>query len=91
MDFEFHTTEKNPMSFAKLVGNGKGVGSTVEINTSFSLTDSGTGTKIAWSADVTFGGIMAGLGSKLLDSTSGKMVTQVIENLKNKLNANSGA
>lgn len=91
VDFEFHTTEKNPMSFAKLIGNGKGVGSTVAIQTSFSLTDSGTGTKIAWSAEVTFGGVMAGLGSKLLDSTSGKMVTQVIENLKNKLNEKTRA
>ena len=68
MDFEFRIAEKNLTSFAKLIGNGKGIGSTVEIQTSFSLTDSGTGTKIDWSADVTIGGVMAGLGSKLLDS-----------------------
>jgi carbon monoxide dehydrogenase subunit G len=34
---------------------------------------------------------MAGLGSKLLDSTSSKMVEQVIENFKNKLNQKATA
>lgn len=91
MNFEFYTAEKNPTSFAKLIGTGKGVGSTVEIQTSFSLTDSGTGTKVVWSADVAISGVMAGLGSRLLESTSSKMVTQVIENLKKKLNEKKGA
>jgi len=90
MDFEFHTTETKPPSYAKLVGNGKGVGSTVEIQTSFSLADSGSGTKLAWIADVSIGGVMAGLGSKLLDSTSSKLVTQVIENIRMKLKQKSG-
>jgi carbon monoxide dehydrogenase subunit G len=85
MDFAFQTTEQDLKSFAKLVGTGKGVGSTIEIQTSFSLADSGSGTKLAWVADVKVGGVMAGLGSKLLDSTSSKMVTQVIENIKTKL------
>ena len=91
MDFEFHTTETKPPSYAKLIGNGKGVGSTVEIQTSFSLTDSGSGTKLAWTADVSIGGVMGGLGSRLLDSTSNKMVTQVIENIKTKLNQKAAA
>lgn len=85
MDFEFHTSEAKPTSYAKLVGIGKGVGSSVEIQTSFSLTDSGSGTKVAWVADVSIGGVMAGLGSKLLDSTSSKLVTQVVENIRTKL------
>ena len=85
MDFEVHTTETKPSSYAKLVGNGKGVGSSVEIQTSFSLTDSESGTRLAWIADVSIGGVMAGLGSKLLDSTSSKLVTQVVENIRTKL------
>jgi len=91
MDFEFHTTETKSPSYAKLVGNGKGVGSTVEIQTSFTLTDSGSGTNLAWTADVAIGGVMAGLGSRLLDSTSNKMVTQVIENFRTKLNQKTAA
>ena len=86
MDFEFKVTDKVPTSSAKLMGTGRGVGSTVDIQTKFDLEDAGSGTKVSWAADVNVGGIMAGLGSKLLDSTSSKMVEQVIENLKSKLN-----
>jgi carbon monoxide dehydrogenase subunit G len=85
MEFEFKTTDKVPPSSAKLIGIGRGVGSTIEIQTSFNLEEAGAGTKVGWVADVNVGGIMAGLGTKLLDSTSSKMVEQVIENLKNKL------
>lgn len=91
MDFEFHTAEKNPTSSAKLVGDGRGVGSSIAIQTSFSLSDMNTATKVGWSTEVTIGGVMAGLGSKLLESTSSKMVNQIIENLKNKLNEKARA
>lgn len=91
MDFEFNTADKKPESSAKLVGSGKGVGSLVNIQTSFALEDSGSGTRVGWAADVVISGVMAGLGSKLLESTSSKMVTQVIENLKTKLDARSKA
>ena len=91
MDFEFRTTDKVPPQSAKLIGTGRGVGSTVEIQTGFTLEEMGSGTKVGWVADVNVGGIMAGLGSKLLDSTSSKMVEQVIENFKKKLNEKATA
>ncbi len=91
MDFEFRTSDKVPPASAKLIGTGRGVGSTIEIQTGFTLADMGSGTKVAWVADVNVGGIMAGLGSKLLDSTSGKMVEQVIENFKKKLSEKANA
>lgn len=87
MDFEFHATEKTPPSSAKLIGKGRGVGSTVDIQTCFTLKEAGSGTNVGWVADATVGGIMAGLGSRLLDSTSAKMVEQVAENMKNRLGA----
>jgi carbon monoxide dehydrogenase subunit G len=86
MDFEFHTAEKTPPGSAKLIGKGKGVGSTVDIQTGFTLEEADSGTKVDWAADVAVGGIMAGLGSRLLDTTSAKMVEQVVENLKKHLN-----
>ncbi len=91
MDFEFRTSDKVPSESAKLIGTGRGVGSTIEIQTGFTLADMGSGTKVGWVADVNVGGIMAGLGSKLLDSTSGKMVEQVIENFKKKLSEKANA
>jgi hypothetical protein len=87
MDFDFRIAEKNPPRSAKLVGTGRGVGSNIEVQTTFTLDEIGSGTKIGWIADVNVGGIMAGLGTKLLDSTSSKMVEQVLGNLQSKLKA----
>jgi carbon monoxide dehydrogenase subunit G len=87
MDFEFRVVDKVPPMSAKLVGTGRGVGSSVEIQTGFTLEELRSGCKVGWIADVTMGGIIAGLGSRMLDSTSTKMVEQVVENFKNKLNA----
>lgn len=91
MDFEFRIADKVPPSSAKLIGTGRGVGSTVEMQTGFTLDDAGSGTKVGWVADLNVDGIMAGLGTKLLDSTSSKMVEQVIGNLKNKLKEKASA
>jgi len=87
MDFDFRIAEKNPPRSAKLIGTGRGVGSNIEMQTTFTLDEIGLGTKIGWIADVNVGGIMAGLGTKLLDSTSSKMVEQVLGNLQSKLKA----
>jgi carbon monoxide dehydrogenase subunit G len=91
MEFEFRTADKVPPSSAKLIGTGRGVGSTIDMQTAFTLEEAGAGTKVGWVADVNVGGIMSGLGTKLLDSTSSKMVEQVIENLKDKLKEKAGA
>lgn len=91
MEFEFRMADKVPPSSAKLIGTGRGVGSSVEMQTAFTLDESGAGTKVGWTADVTVGGIMSGLGAKLLDSASSKMVEQVVENMKSKLNAKTAA
>ena len=90
MDFDFRITEKNSPRSAKLVGSGRGVGSNIDLQTTFTLEEVGSGTKVGWVADVNVGGIMAGLGTKLLDSTSSKMVKQVLENIQTKLKTKAG-
>lgn len=89
MDLEFKITDKVPKTSAKLLGTGRGVGSTVDLQTAFTLGGNGSGTKVEWVANAKIGGVMAGLGSKLIDLTSQKMVTQVLEALRQKLNANA--
>jgi len=91
MDFEFHVADKMPLNSAKLVGNGRGVGSSVELRTSFTLAETGSGCKVGWAAEINVGGVMAGLGSRLLDSTSAKMVEQVVANFKTKLAAGANS
>jgi carbon monoxide dehydrogenase subunit G len=89
MGFDFQIADRIPPSSAKLIGKGRGVGSTVDLQTTFTLQESGAGT-VGWVADVNIGGIMAGLGTKLLDSTSRKMVEQVLGNIQDKLKAKAG-
>lgn len=91
MDFDFRIEEKVPPSSAKLVGSGRGIGSSVDIETKFTLEEVEGGTKVGWVADVTTGGIISGLGTRLLDSTSNKMISQVLENLQQRLKAKAGA
>ena len=91
MDFAFRVIDKIPPASAKLVGTGHGVGSSVDIQTGFKLEELGPGCKVSWMADVTMSGMIAGLGSRMLDSTSTKMVGQVVENFKSKLNEKAHA
>jgi carbon monoxide dehydrogenase subunit G len=63
VDFDFRTTDKIPPSSAKLIGTGRGVGSTIEIQTGFTIQEAATGSNIGWVTDVNVGGIMAGLGT----------------------------
>jgi len=90
VDFEFRIDERKPPTSARLIGTGRGVGSTIEMQTTFTLSEITSGTAVSWAADVNVGGVMAGLGAKLLESTSRKMVDQVLENLREKLSAKTG-
>ena len=91
MDFEFHVTDKIPPTSAKLAGSGRGVGSSVQLQTKLTLYGLEQGCRVQWVADATVSGIIAGLGSRLLDSTSARMVEQVVGNFQTKLAARAKA
>jgi carbon monoxide dehydrogenase subunit G len=61
------------------------------MQTKFTINEITAGTAVRWAADVNVGGVMAGLGAKLLESTSRKMVEQVLENLREKLSAKTAS
>jgi uncharacterized protein len=90
MDFEFRIDQKKPPNSANLLGTGRGIGSTVEMRTTFTLNEVPSGTTVGWVADVNVGGVIAGLGAKLLESTSWKMVEKVLQNLQEKLGVKAG-
>lgn len=85
MNFDFRITDKVPPKSAKLIGNGQGGGSTIEIQIGFTLDEASFGTKVDWATDIAVRGTLAALGPNLLDSLSGKMVAEVLERLKSKL------
>ena len=85
MNFDFRIADKVPAKSARLVGNGRGGGTTVELQIGFTLDETSSGTKVAWTTDVIVRGSLAALGTNLLDSLSGRMVAEVLDRLKSKL------
>jgi len=86
-DFNFRLAivEKNPPTLARLKGTGTGSGSTVDLDTTMTLTEFPGGTRLAYKADVKVGGIMAGLGQRMMGGATEKTVNQVFECVKKEL------
>jgi carbon monoxide dehydrogenase subunit G len=83
-DLKLRFAEKKHPFYAKIIGNGIGLKSTMNLELSFELKESEpTKTLVNWSfvADVT--GMAASLGAHVLKSSSESIVNQVINNLKN--------
>lgn len=85
MNFDFRIADKVPAKSARLVGNGQGGGSTVELQIRFTLDETNSGTKIDWTTDMTVHGSLAALGTGILELLSGRMVAEVLDRLKSKL------
>lgn len=85
VDMKFFLADKKENSYAKLVGDGSGVGSKIHIESAFDLQPHEKGTLMVWSAEVDLGGVVSGIGGSMLKSQSEKMVTQIFQNIKKKL------
>ncbi|MFP3191469.1 MAG: carbon monoxide dehydrogenase subunit G [Thermoproteota archaeon] len=86
MSLKFQIIEKQEPRHAKIVGSGTGLQSSVNLNLSFDLQElSENSTLIKWSADVQLGGLIASVGSRLIDSTAKKYIEKLVEGIKGKL------
>ena len=86
MNVECTFTEKIPSTFLKLKATANGLSSVVELEGSFTLEDTqGGGTIVRWVADAKIAGLLARVGSRLIDSATEKYVTQMVDALKQKL------
>jgi hypothetical protein len=75
--------EKVPLRFVKLRISGSGLDSAVEMETGFSLEDGAEGgTLVTWTAEASVAGLMARVGSRLMDSVAQKYINQIVEALK---------
>jgi carbon monoxide dehydrogenase subunit G len=83
-DFKFELTivEQNPPTHAGLKGTGTGVGSSVSMETSIDLADSGVGTKLTYKADVQIGGTLASVGQRVIGRTVEKAIGEVFACVK---------
>lgn len=86
MDIKCVITEKTPSKHVKLKAHGTGLSSAVELESDFTLDDTpGGGTLVTWNAEAKISGLMARVGSRIMDSVASKYINQIIESLKEKL------
>jgi carbon monoxide dehydrogenase subunit G len=87
MDVKLSIIDKAPPGFAKMKAKGNGLSSSVELENSFTMEDApgGSGTIVKWAADAKIAGLMASVGSRLIDAAAQKYVTEIIGSLKQKL------
>jgi carbon monoxide dehydrogenase subunit G len=81
----FRYEELNPPSSVKVVGHGSGMQSTADLTISLNLNPVQNGTEVAWDADILVGGLVASVGSRLMESTTKSKVREIVENIKTAL------
>jgi len=89
MDVKMTIVERTPPSFARMKAKGNGISSSVELDNTFNIEDApgGSGTLVKWAADAKISGLMASVGSRLMDAAAQKYVAEIIGSLKEKLSA----
>jgi len=86
MDVKGNIAEKIPSSFVKLKAKANGLGSSIDLESGFSMEASSKGgTAVKWTADAVIGGLIARVGSRMIDSAAQKYIEQIISRLKQKL------
>jgi carbon monoxide dehydrogenase subunit G len=75
--------DRQPPVGTTVVGKGTGLGSAVDMVTSFTLEEAGSGTVVHWQGDVTISGKLAAFGPQgLLDRIGRKNVDAFIEGIR---------
>ena len=84
----FRIVEKKTPTHAKLVARGSGMGSVVDLETLINLSDSENGgTAMKWEAEAKIGGRLASVGQRLISGQAEKIVKQLFECLRAKIEA----
>jgi carbon monoxide dehydrogenase subunit G len=81
MSIDFEKTEEREPEFAKLHAKGNGVGAVMNMDTSFLLSDSDSGTNMKWEAEVHLLGPVASMGQRVLQPIVNQQVSQVLSAL----------
>ena len=91
MSIDFEKTEEREPEFAKLHAKGNGVGAVMNMDTSFALSDAGSGTLMKWEAEVHLLGPVASMGQRVLQPIVNQQVTQVLSALDGQVQEAKGS
>lgn len=75
--------ESSPPSHARMVARGSGVAGSVDVDTTIDLEERGAATTVMiWKADVLLGGLIAGVGSRLVAAATRKVTKELFERIR---------
>jgi carbon monoxide dehydrogenase subunit G len=89
MTMNFEKLEERPPEFASMRAKGQGVGALMDMTTSFTLSETGDGTSMAWEADVKIAGPVGAMGQRVLQPIVNQQVSQVLAALEKRVTAAS--
>lgn len=87
MSMNFEKLEERAPEFASLRAKGTGVGALVDMKTSFTLTETESGTSMAWEADVKIAGPVGAMGQRVLQPIVNQQVGLVLAALEKRVAA----
>ncbi len=86
MSMNFELKDAKEGASAKVVGHGQGLQSSVDLEMQIDLKDSAShGTSASWVVEAKMGGLMAGIGSRLIGGAAEKYIKDITSNLKKKV------
>jgi uncharacterized protein len=91
MTMNFEKLEEREPEFASMRAKGQGVGALMDMTTSFTLSEAGEGTSMAWEADVKIAGPVGAMGQRVLQPIVNQQVQQVLGALEERVAAASGS
>jgi hypothetical protein len=87
MSISFEKVEERELEFASLKAKGNGVGAIMNMVTSFTLSDAGENTHMAWEADVKIAGPVGSMGQRVLQPIINQQVGNVLSALESQVAA----
>jgi hypothetical protein len=90
MTMNFEKLEEREPEFASMRAKGQGVGALMDMTTSFTLSEAGEGTSMAWEADVKIAGPVGAMGQRVLQPIVNQQVQQVLAALEQRVGTAAG-
>jgi carbon monoxide dehydrogenase subunit G len=90
MTMNFERLEEREPEFASMRAKGQGVGALMDMTTSFTLSEAGETTSMAWEADVKIAGPVGAMGQRVLQPIVNQQVGLVLAALEQRVTEASG-
>ena len=85
IDMDFEVLDMKRPKFARLRGLGRGMQSSIDLSLSMSIEKTKTGCEARWNAEVNVGGMLAGVGGRMLAGITERYVRQMTDQLSRKV------